>query len=156
MCIAGTKYWSLFDKATVDAEGISDAMFILPNGKLKKLKMARGGAYIRPEHEYISFYGFDLDNLLASGVFRIGNNTYSKEVYIQARPTTTQEKKVLDVLEWCLLSYRNMVLDCTIEEPLIPYVFRYSQKNGDTIRDIKRDLNKLTNNKGYIQHVRYN
>lgn len=153
MCSVDAEYWSLFDKTTVDANGISDAMFILPNGKLKKLKTGKDGAYTRPEHEHISFYGFDLDKLLANGVFRIGNNIYSKEVYIQARPVVAQNKRVLDILEQCLLYYSDVVLDCTIETPLIPYVFRYSKKNGDTIQNIKRDLNKLTNNKGYTKHV---
>lgn len=48
MCSVDAEYWSLFDKATVDANGISDAMFILPNGKLKKLKTEKDGIYASP------------------------------------------------------------------------------------------------------------
>lgn len=168
------EYWRLFDANIADAIGISDAMFILPNGKLKKLNIdlsdfqldgvpveidmchQNAYAYLFPRHEYVRFFGFELEKLLNSGCFRIGNNINTKEIHIQAHLAKSCNKAVFDVLELCLYSYDTVIIDCSIEKPSMPYIFSYSKKAGDTICDIKRELNKLTNNKGYTTHVRYN
>lgn len=164
-------YLSLFDECLVDTDDIFDAMFILPSGKLKKIditsqdfqkkcvfdkdKVCRLDIGFPPRHEYVKFFGFELEKLLDFGCFRIGNNISSKEIYIQAHLFNRPQKEIYDVLELCLFSYDVVVIDCTIEKPLLPYVFQYSAKNGNTIRDIKRNFNKLMNNKEYKKHDEY-
>lgn len=92
------KYLIALDSILLDANCIIDADFILPNGKLKKLQfdltnfkipelyyvkfgMTNENIYSRMhfDHKLIKYKGFDLEDVLLVGCFKVGYDLNKKE-----------------------------------------------------------------------------
>lgn len=156
------EYLEQFTLKTKDVTDVLTAMFILPDGKLKRFELdltdfplqevytlnfgiTNENIYSRLniKHEHIQLIGFDLQRLLDLGCIRIGNNKANNEVYLQLNLKKKLHPKVIDAIEYCLLYYKTVLIDYLCDEELTDMFLRYSAQNGDTIKDVIYDLNKI-------------
>lgn len=154
------QYIEDFDKATKDVKDPSKAMFILPNGKLKKIEIDLLDYKINPlyttffdinynnlykyinlEHAEIKYLGFDLDIILKTGCIRIANNINKKELNIGMnlfynKPTN----KILQTIDELLIYYDTLIVDFFKDSKSKRYKIE-----SNTIKQLKRDINQIYN-----------
>lgn len=156
--ITDEEYLKLFESYTIDTTDIFQANFILPNGRLKKFqldltefeipdvyttnfKISNENIYdnLNLKHEQVKYLGFDIDKLLDLGCIRIGNNKLSKEVYLNMNLRKKLCNKIINIFEECLIHYDYVLIEfLNLEEEIFS---KYSLKDGNTIKDIIKDMN---------------
>lgn len=152
------QYIDLFDNLLVDTNDIVKASFILPNGKLKIIKINIDDLQlnnyltdflydikenivdlIKFEHFQIKFLGFDLEKIIHCGCIRVGTID-NKEYYLHMDLSLVKpNNKIIQIIEQILISAEKLFISFNYEDNNFSF---YSIKNGDTISSIKRDINK--------------
>lgn len=151
------QYIDLFDNILIDTDDIVKASFILPNGKLKIIKIDINNLQlnnyladflcdikenidelIKFEHFQIKFLGFDLEKIIQCGCVRVGTQD-GKEYYLHMDLSHKKpNNKILQTIEYILINAERLFISFNYKDDNFSF---YSIKNGNTISDIKKDIN---------------
>lgn len=152
-------YLKKLDDTLPDSPDLEHCNFILPNGKLKRLKFDLSDFDIKDiyrikldvsennidlkcnvAHQNVKYFGFDLSDILKAGCVRKGGyNLVKNELFVYYNPIYYMpNNKIMDIIEEILMSVDNVCVcyeDYTNEEEYYQF---FSKHNGDTIKDIKK------------------
>lgn len=153
------EYLQALDNILLDSDNIMFTNFIFPNGKQKRIQFDLSDLHINDAyktrfniteetlnerfilaHENVKYLGFDLEDIMLSGCFRIGYNKANNECYVHYNSSLyLPTKQILDTIEELLFASATIMLANETPGFAIESKFKsFSFKDGDTIKDIKR------------------